>query len=87
MCRIGGLETKSHDGGGKPPFPLVATLTADQMEYANQCLDYMLLGGRPKAQDNAAPGVAQPFGEIVGFLKEFKEQQQKPPEEAFHLAA
>ena len=77
MCRIGGLETKSHDGGGKAPFPLVSAMTPVQLEYARQALDYILLGG--------SPGPQEPTGEIIGFLKEFAEQQKKPATEAFQL--
>ena len=76
MCRIGGYETKSHDGGGKPPFPLIAAMTPVQLEYARQCLDYLLLGGGDSGK---------PVGEIIGFLKEFAEQQLKPAAEAFQL--
>ena len=76
MCRLGGFDTKSHDGGGKPPFPLVSAMLPEQLEYARQALDSILLGGS---------GPEKPVGEVVGFLKEFAEQQKKPASEAFRL--
>ena len=82
MCRIAGLETKSHDGAGKPPYPLITAMTPEQLEYSRQCLDYLLFGRAVKGEDAAT---SQPRGEIVGFLKEFAEQQQKPAECAFQL--
>ena len=86
MCRISELETKSHDGGGRPPFPLVTAMTPEQIEYARQCLDYLLLGKVAEKDGKAGHGKVdnelRPVGEIIGFLKEFDEQQKKPAEEA-----
>ena len=81
MCRIGGFDTRSHDGGGKPPFPLVSEMTPEQLEFARQTLDYILLGETP----GILPTEIKVVGEVIGYLKEFAEQQKKPASEAFQL--
>jgi len=94
ICRHAGMETKSHDGGGKPPFPLVSAVTPGQLEFTHQCLDYILLCGKLKFQMkpeeiemalSEKESHLKPVGEIIGFLREFAEQQKKPVEEAFQL--
>ena len=89
MCRVNELETKTHDGGGRPPFPLVTAMSPDQVEYARQCLDYLLLGKLAEKGGEVKGGEVdnelRAMGEIIGFVKEFEEQQKKPAEEAFQL--
>lgn len=51
-----------------PPYPLVKDLTANELEYLTQFLDHFQ--GR-KSQDEGRTDM----GEIVGYLKEFHEQQ------------
>lgn len=52
---------------GRPPYPLVSQLKADEVEYLTQHLDNFQAG---KSFDGESD-----LGEILGFLKEFKEQQ------------
>ena len=52
---------------GRPPYPLVTQLSKDEVEYLTQYLDNFQAGV-------SSDGVGD-LGEIVGYLKEFKEQQ------------
>ena len=52
---------------GRPPFPLVAHLNKDEVEYLTQYLDNFQAGV-------SSDGVGD-LGEILGFLKEFREQE------------
>ena len=52
---------------GRPPYPLVSQLNADELEYLTQYLDNYQAGV-------SSDGVGD-LGEIIGFLQEFKEQQ------------
>ena len=91
ICRWEGLNPALYDGDGKPPYPLLSVMTPGQKEYAHQCLEYLLYGGWPRwdreTQRESPPEPATPkiVGEIIGYLKEFAEQQSRPPSEAFQL--
>ena len=52
---------------GRPPYPLVSLLDRDELEYLTQHLDNYQAG---KSTDGESD-----LGEIIGFLREFKEQQ------------
>ena len=52
---------------GRPPYPLVAHLNKDELEYLTQHLDNFQAG-------KSCDGVSD-LGELLGFLKEFKDQQ------------
>ncbi len=49
---------------GQPPYPIIANLSTDELEYITRWLDHYHVGPDPK---NPRP--------IIGFLKEFKDQQ------------
>jgi hypothetical protein len=49
---------------GQPPYPILKDLSTDELEYITRWLDHYHVGPDPT---NPRP--------IVGFLKEFKDQQ------------
>ena len=53
---------------GRPPYPLVSELNEDELEYLTQHLDNYQAG---KSSDGESD-----LGEIIGFLREFQEQQE-----------
>lgn len=59
-----GNSLDDNDDLGQPPYPLVENLIAEEVEHITGWLDYYHAG---RADKNA---------EIIGFHKEFKEQQQ-----------
>ena len=60
-------EHENFINSGRPPFPLVAHLNKDEVEYLTQYLDNFQAGV-------SSDGVGD-LGEILGFLKEFREQE------------
>ena len=52
---------------GKPPYPLVKDLTEEELEFLNCWLDHYLAGPTLDGKSGV--------GQIIGYLKEFKEQQ------------
>ena len=70
---------------GKPLIPLTAAMTPEQLEYARQCLDYLLWGGKPSFELSEVEKISEettitPVGDIIGFLKEFAEQKYSTQE-------
>ena len=61
------IPLKNYIISGRPPYPLVSQLNKDEVEYLTQYLDNFQAGV-------SSDGVGD-LGEILGFLKEFKEQQ------------
>ena len=53
---------------GRPPYPLAKDLSADEVEYVTRWLDHY--------QANRAKDGLDNLGEIVGYLQEYKEQQE-----------
>ena len=60
--------TYPFNDSGRPPYPLVSKLSKDEVEYLTQYLDNFQAGV-------SSDGVGD-LGEIVGYLKEFREQQE-----------
>ena len=54
---------------GRPPYPLVSQLNMDELEYLTQHLDNFQAGNSHDDESD--------LGEILGFLQEFKEQQDR----------
>lgn len=52
---------------GRPPYPLIKDMTEEEVEYLTTWLDYYHAG---KSKDGT-----EGVNEIVGYHKEFKEQQ------------
>ena len=57
-----GIGLDANDDGGAPPYPLVASLSEEELEYITCWLDYYHVGKG---------------GQLVGFHKEFREQQEQ----------
>ena len=59
-----GISLDTYDDGGLPPYPLVKDMKEDELEYVTQWVDRYSLN----SDDTSRP--------IIGYLKEFKEQQE-----------
>jgi len=64
LMQFHGIPLDDNDDGGQPPYPLLANLTDEEVEYITNWLDFYHAG---RSDKNA---------EMIGFLKEFKEQQE-----------
>ena len=53
---------------GRPPYPLEKNLSVDEVEYVTRWLDYY--------QANRSEDGVSNLGEIVGYLAEYREQQE-----------
>ena len=62
-----GIPMDDNDDGGRPPYPLVSSMTPGEQEYVTSWLDHYHLGGINRLM------IQTP--DILGFLKEFKTQQ------------
>lgn len=62
LMQFHGIPLDDNDDGGFPPYPLVSCLSAKELEYVTSWLDFYHVGLQ---------------GDLVGFLKEFKEEQDK----------
>ena len=58
------ISMDDNDDRGRPPYPLVKDLNAEELEYVTRWLDRYSLN---------KDGTTRPF---IGYLKEFKEQQK-----------
>jgi len=61
LMHFNGIPIDENDDDGMPPYPLVAELSTNELEYLTNWLDYYQVGRQ---------------GELIGFLKEFREQQE-----------
>ena len=66
LMQFHGIPLDDNDDKGRPPYPLVQDLSEDELEFITNWLDHYELG--PNDGDEKKP--------IVGYLKEFKEQQK-----------
>jgi len=62
LMQFHGIPLDDNDDGGRPPYPLVSSLSTEELEYVTSWLDFYHVGLQ---------------GDLVGFLKEFKEEQDK----------
>ena len=67
LMQYHGIPLDDNDDGGAPPYPLVNSLTTGELGYVTSWLDHYHLGG--------IKGLMTQNPEIMGFLKEFKAQQ------------
>lgn len=67
LMQYHGIPLDDNDDGGRPPYPLVSSMTPGELEYVSSWLDHYHLGG--------IKGLMIQNPEILGFLKEFKIQQ------------
>lgn len=67
LMQYHGIPMDDNDDGGAPPYPLVNSLSSEELEYVTSWLDHYHLGG--------IKGLMTQNAEILGFLKEFKDQQ------------
>lgn len=68
LMQYHGIPMDDNDDGGKPPYPIVKNLTDGELEYVTSWLDHYHLGG--------IKGLMSQEPELLGFLKEFREQQE-----------
>merc|ERR1712122_311468 len=61
LMHFNGIPIDENDDDGRPPYPLLTELSKDELEYLTNWLDYYHVGRG---------------GELVGILKEFREQQE-----------
>ena len=62
LMQVHGIGLDANDDGGAPPYPLVASMTEEELEYVTNWLDYYQVGEG---------------GALVGFHKEFRGQQEQ----------
>eukprot|EP00755_Sulcionema_specki_P029773 Sspe_Gene.92870::Locus_65634_Transcript_1_1_Confidence_1.000_Length_1234::g.92870::m.92870 len=62
LMQLAGLGLDDNDDAGRPPYPIISSLTPEQVEYISTWLDHYL---------NRAKGAT-----AVGFLAEFRSQQE-----------
>jgi len=67
LMQFHGIPMDDNDDGGAPPYPLVDKMTPGELEYITSWLDHYHLGG--------IQGLMTQNADILGFLKEFKDQQ------------
>ena len=68
LMQYHGIPMDDNDDGGNPPYPLVKDLSEDEVEYIHNWLDhYQAAFSKDEGRGN--------LGEIIGFHKEFLEQQ------------
>ena len=67
LMQFHGIPLDDNDDGGAPPYLLLQSLSEEEIEYLTSWLDHYHLGPMKGLQEENA--------QILGFLKEFKEQQ------------
>ena len=75
LMQYHGIALDDNDDGGRPPYPLVSSLSPGELEYVTSWLDHYHIG---------STGFLEEDSNIVGFLKEFR-MQQLTQETAFIL--
>ncbi len=68
LCQFHGIGMDENDDGGKPPYPIIKDLTADEVEYVTRWLDHYQAIQSTDGVNN--------LGQILGHLVEFREQQE-----------
>ena len=64
LMQFHGIPLDDNDDKGKPPYPLIKDMSPEALEFVTCWLDYYAL---------TPDDIAKP---ILGFVKEFKEQQK-----------
>lgn len=67
LMQFHGIPMDDNDDGGAPPYPLESQLSEEEREYITSWLDHYHLGPMKGLQEENV--------EILGFLREFKNQQ------------
>ena len=67
LMQYHGIPMDANDDGGRPPYPLLKDLSEGEIAYVSQWLDHYQAGASNDGIHNVS--------KIIGYLKEFKEQQ------------
>ena len=69
LMQYHGIPMDDNDDGGRPPYPIIKDFTEGELEYVSRWLDHFQF----RAMKNESE--TEKRAEIVGFLKEFNDQQ------------